>query len=385
MGSQVSSILSIKSVLKEGARFFTEMYKLGATPEIIDVGGGLGVHYGSDDPQLGATNYTEQEYANDVVFTIQSVCDENKVPHPHIITESGRALTAHSSVLIFNILGRNSVGEKKKLPTKQPKDIALIKELFDIYNHVNLSNINEYFHDLTEKQKDITQLFSYGHITLPQKAKAEELFLKSCKKIHKLAEGKATLKPIYKQLSDKLTSTYFGNFSLFQSIPDAWAIKQVFPIMPIHQLDKEPTQRAVIADLTCDSDGKITNFISKNSEQPTQNYIPVHTYKKNSDYFLGVFLIGAYQEILGDLHNLFGDTHAVHIESTKKSYEIKHLVYGNSISEVLKYVEYNEHSLIESMRKICEHSLNNKTMTHLEARQFMKNYQSMITSYTYLN
>lgn len=385
MGSQVSSIFSIKSVLKEGARFFAEIYKLGAKPEIIDVGGGLGVHYGCEDTNLGATNYTEQEYANDVVFTIQSICDENKIPHPHIITESGRALTAHSSVLIFNILGTNAVEDKKKLPSSQPKDIALIKELFEIYTHVNLSNINEYFHDLTEKHKDIIQLFNYGHLNLKQKAKAEELFFKSCKKIHKLSEGKIALKAIHNQLNDKLTSTYFGNFSLFQSIPDAWAIKQVFPIMPIHQLDTEPTQRAVIADLTCDSDGKINNFISQDSEQATQAYLPVHGYKKNKNYYLGVFLIGAYQEILGDLHNLFGDTHAVHIESTKKSYEIKHLVHGNSISEVLKYVEYNEHSLIESIRKVCEQGLQNKTITHLEARQFMKNYQSMITSYTYLN
>lgn len=385
MGSQVSSIFSIKSVLKEGTRFFTEIYKLGAKPDIIDVGGGLGIHYGCEDQKLGAMNYTEQEYANDVVFTIQSICDENKIPHPHIITESGRALTAHSSVLIFDILGTNSVESKQKLPVVSPKDAPLIKELFDIYTHVNLSNINEYFHDLMEKQKDINQLFNYGHLNLKQKSKAENIFLNSCKKIHKLTEGKATLKIIHNQLNDKLTSTYFGNFSLFQSIPDAWAIKQIFPIMPIHQLDKEPTQRAVIADLTCDSDGKINNFISQDSEKTAQTYLPVHSYAKNKTYYLGVFLIGAYQEILGDLHNLFGDTHAVHIESTKGSYEIKHLVHGNSISEVLKYVEYNEHSLIESIRKTCEQGLKNKTINHFEARQFMKNYQNMITSYTYLN
>lgn len=385
MGSQVSSIFSIKSVLKEGARFFAEIYKLGARPEIIDVGGGLGIHYGCKDTDLGATNYTEQEYANDVVFTIQSICDENNIPHPNIITESGRALTAHSSVLIFNILGTSSADDKKKLELSKPKDIALIKELYEIYTNVNITNINEYFHDLTEKQKDINQLFNYGHLNLKQKSQAEELFIKSCKKMHKLSDENKSLKDINSQLSDKLTSIYFGNFSLFQSIPDAWAIKQVFPIMPIHQLDTEPTKRAVIADLTCDSDGKINNFISQDPEKSTKAYLPVHSYKKNQNYYLGVFLIGAYQEILGDLHNLFGDTHAIHIESTKNSYEIKHLVYGNSIAEVLKYVEYNEHSLIESIRKVCEKGLQNKTITHLEARQFMKNYQSMIKSYTYLN
>lgn len=384
MGSQVSSIFSIKGVLKEGARFFSEIYQLGAKPDIIDVGGGLGVHYGCQEQDLGATNYTEQEYANDVVFTIQSICDEKNIPHPHIITESGRALTAHSSVLIFNILGTNSTENTKKIPTPKKQDVSLIKELFDIYNHVSLSNVNEYFHDLMEKQKDINQLFNYGHLNLEQKAKAEELFTNTCKKIHKLSDGKKALANIHKQLNEHLTSTYFGNFSLFQSIPDAWAIKQVFPIMPIHKLDKEPTQRAIIADLTCDSDGKINNFISQNPEHNAQGYLPVHSYEKNQTYYIGVFLIGAYQEILGDLHNLFGDTHAVHIESTKESYEIKHLVYGNSISQVLKYVEYNEHSMIEEIRKLCEKGLQNKSINHSDARQFMKNYQSMISSYTYL-
>lgn len=384
MGSQVSSIFSIKSVLKEGARFFAEIYKLGARPNIIDVGGGLGVHYGCEDQNLGATNYTEQEYANDVVFTIQSICDENKTPHPDIFTESGRALTAHCSVLIFNILGSNLQEDKKKLSINEEKDTTLIKELFDIYTYVNTSNINEYFNDLMEKQKDINQLFSYGHLSLDQKAKAEKIFMRACKKMHKLSEKEKNLQTMHSQLSGKLTSTYFGNFSLFQSIPDAWAIKQVFPIMPIHRLDQEPTQRAVIADLTCDSDGKMTQFISQNPDQAKEKYLPVHSYLKNTDYYLGVFLIGAYQEILGDLHNLFGDTHAVHVESTKNSYTIKHLVYGNSIATVLKYVEYNEHSLVESIRKLCEQGLQEKSLSHLEARQFMKNYQNMINSYTYL-
>lgn len=384
IGSQVPSIQSIKGSIKEAARFFTELHAMGANVKFIDVGGGLGVDYDGSGKSDSSTNYSEQEYANDVVAILQAICDERNVPHPNIISESGRALIAHSSLLVFDVLGYNEV-KKNSLPfSLDKKDSLLVKDLHFIYENVNNKNINEFYNDLIEKKNDTLQLFSFGGLSLEQRAKAEDLYWAIATKMTKIAKDVPDAEDIYWSLQKDLSDTLFCNFSVFQSLPDSWAVKQVFPVMPIHRLNERPERRATIVDLTCDSDGKIDHFIDTDSGNQ-QGYLEVHDMIEGQPYYLAAFLTGAYQEILGDLHNLFGDTDTVHITINENgSYSVDHVLQGDTVTEVLSYLDYNRPELLEMIRKATEHSIASGSLSHNDARLLMKHYEEGLSGYTYL-
>lgn len=385
IGSQIPSIQAIKAAIKEGARFFAEIYAMGAHLKYIDVGGGLGVDYDGSGKSDSSTNYSEQEYANDIVAILQSICDEKKIPHPDIISESGRALVAHSTALVFDVLGSNEITLKDFTLHSPDKESRLVQDLYDIYRSLSKENINEYYNDLVEKKRDTLQLFTYGVLSLEQRAKAEDLFRAIATKIVHIARGNPELEDIRYSLEAELSDTYFCNFSVFQSLPDSWAIDQLFPIMPIHRLLERPDRRAILVDLTCDSDGHITNFIDAESGGD-QKYLEVHSLEHGQPYYMAVFLTGAYQEILGDLHNLFGDTDAVHVSITESGgYQIDHVVEGDDVKEVLQYVEYNRADLIERVRKATESSILKGTISRSEARLLLEHYERGLSSYTYLS
>ncbi len=384
IGSQVPSIQSIKASVKEAGRYFTELYALGATPRYMDVGGGLGVDYDGSGKTDSSTNYSEQEYANDVVGILQAICDERNVPHPHIITESGRSLVAHSSLLIFDVLGMHEVKKNSLSFVVDKKDSLLVKDLFYIFENVNAKNINEFYNDLIEKKNDTLQLFSFGGLSLEQRAKAEDLYWAIATRMTEIARKSEDTEDIYKSLQRELSDTYFCNFSVFQSLPDSWAVKQVFPVMPIHRLQEKPEQRVTLVDLTCDSDGKIDHFIDPESSG-LRSFLDTHFLKENEPYYLSAFMTGAYQEILGDLHNLFGDTDTVHITcNADGTYAIDHVVYGDTVTEVLSYLDYHRAEMMELLRKSTEKSILKGTLTHQEARLLMKHYEEGLSGYTYL-
>jgi arginine decarboxylase len=384
IGSQIPSIQSIKAAIKEGARFFTEVYAMGANLKYIDVGGGLGVDYDGSGRSDSSTNYSEQEYANDIVAILQSICDEKKVPHPDIISESGRSLVAHSTALIFDVLGHSEVALQDFVLDGSEKESRLVQDLYEIYKSLNKDNINEYYNDLIEKKRDTLQLFTYGVLSLDQRAKAEDLFRAIATKIVTIARENNELEDIRYALEQELSDTYYCNFSVFQSLPDSWALEQLFPIVPIHRLNERPERRATLVDLTCDSDGQITSFIDAEAGG-IQKYLEVHALEPGKPYYMGVFLTGAYQEILGDLHNLFGDTDAVHVSLTDDGqYTIDHVVEGNDMREVLEYVEYQKPELLERVRKATESGILKGSISRQEARLLLEHYERGLSSYTYL-
>lgn len=384
IGSQIPSIQSIKAAIKEGARFFTEVYAMGAHLKYIDVGGGLGVDYDGSGRSDSSTNYSEQEYANDIVSILQSICDEKKVPHPDIISESGRSLVAHSTALVFDVLGHSEVALQDFVLENAEKESRLVQDLYEIYKSLNKDNINEYYNDLIEKKRDTLQLFTYGVLSLGQRAKAEDLFRAIATKIVNIARENNELEDMRYALEQELSDTYYCNFSVFQSLPDSWALEQLFPIVPLHRLNERPERRATLVDLTCDSDGHITSFIDAEAGG-VQKYLEVHALEPGKPYYMGVFLTGAYQEILGDLHNLFGDTDAVHVSFTEDGkYTIDHVVEGNDIREVLEYVEYQKPELLERVRKATESGILKGTISRQEARLLLEHYERGLTSYTYL-
>lgn len=382
IGSQISSIQAIKSSLKEGARFFAELYSLGARPRFIDVGGGLGVDYDGTGSSDGSINYSEQEYANDVISVIQGICDERKIPHPNIVTESGRSLVAHHSVLIFDVLGVNEVAKASLSQAVDESDHKITRNLNEIYESLTEKNIRECFHDTLQLKDEALQLYTLGYLSITQRAKIENLIWAINTKTAKIAGNNEEFSDITPNLAQELSDTYFCNFSVFQSMPDAWAVDQLFPIMPIHRLNEEPRRRAVLVDLTCDSDGKVDKFIS--NTDTTKNALEVHYLQPNSPYYLGTFLIGAYQEILGDLHNLFGDTDAVHITITEAGYIVEDVVEGDSVAEVLSYVQYNRSELVDNIRRAAEAGIQRGTITKQEARLLLKHYEEGLAGYTYL-
>jgi arginine decarboxylase len=386
IGSQISSISSVKGSLKEGTRFYTELYQMGARLKYIDVGGGLGVDYDGSGSTDSSINYSEQEYANDVVSIIQSTCDERGVPHPDIVTEAGRALVAHHSVLVFNVLGVNEVQKKEPSSLPSKDDHRIVQDLAYIYEQVNESNIHEFYHDVMHARETTLQLFTFGVIPLSQRAKAENLCWVILTKMEKIARKMEDAEDLAQQLQELLSDTYFCNFSVFQSMPDSWAVGQLFPVLPIHRHDEEPTRKAILVDLTCDSDGKIGQFIDTSGERTKvkKTALEVHELSESSPYYMGVFLVGAYQEILGDLHNLFGDTDAVHITVTNAGYTVDHVVEGDTVTEVLSYVQYHRPELIESIRRASEESILQGTISKQEARLLMRHYEEGLSGYTYL-
>jgi arginine decarboxylase len=385
VGSQIPVIQNIKSSLKEGARFYTELYAMGATElKYIDVGGGLGVDYDGTGHSDSSINYSEQEYANDIVSVLQALCDEKKVPHPNIVSESGRYLVAHHSVLVFNVTGVNNL-HRTSLPRPIKKDDPqVLQDLQYIFEKVNADNLNECFNDLTQIKQETLQLFVYGVLSLRHRADGEAMYWAIATKMIQIAKmNRNEYEEIYTSLQQEICDTYFCNFSVFQSVPDSWAVGQIFPVMPIHRLQEEPDRLATLADLTCDSDGKIEKFIDVDNGGYRKT-IQVHKLEPNQQYYIGVFLTGAYQEILGDLHNLFGDTDAVHVSVTEAGYTIDHYVPGDTVTEVLSYVQYNRSQLIEQVRQATEESILKGQLSKQDAKLLIKHYEEGLSGYTYL-
>ena len=385
IGSQIPTIQCIKTSLKEGIRFYTEIYKSGATSlRYIDVGGGLGIDYDGTRSSDSSVNYSEQEYANDIVSSLQNLCDENEVPHPNIITESGRFLVAHHSVLIFNVTGVNNLTRTAPPRSATKEDPPVMRDMQYIYDKLTKTNIVESFHDLQQAQQESLQLFNYGLLSVQERAWVESMYFAIATRMIQTSKKLAVAEDIVAQLSKELCDTYFCNFSLFQSIPDAWAVGQMFPVVPIQRLQERPDREATLADLTCDSDGKLEKFIDPETGE-TKTTLSVHEITDpKENYFLGVFLTGAYQEILGDLHNLFGDTDAVHISVSSTGYTIDHYIPGDTVTEVLSYVQYHQHSMIESIRAAAEGSIQRGSITKQEAKQLIKSYEDGLSGYTYL-
>src|SRR5918993_491469 len=339
LGSQITNIRIVKGALNEAARVYTELAKMGAGLQYLDVGGGLGVDYdGSQTNFESSMNYTLDEYANDVVYHIQTVCDEAGVAHPTIVSESGRATVAYHSVLVFNVLGVSGFGAEQVPTSANPDWEQPIVDLVETYNNVNARNALEAFHDAQQALDMALSLFNGGYLPLDQRSMAENLFWAICTKLQKITQLMAEVPEDLQNLDEMLSDTYFCNFSLFQSIPDSWAIKQLFPVMPIHRLKEKPTNHAVLGDITCDSDGKLDRFVDRRDVKKT---LPLHSVT-DEPYYLGVFLVGAYQEILGDLHNLLGDTHAVHVSlDAGGNVMLEALIKGDTVREVLDYVEFD--------------------------------------------
>ena len=383
LGSQISAIRAVKNAMREAGRFYVECVKLGAPLKYFDAGGGLGVDYdGSQTNFASSMNYSLQEYANDIVFGLQEICDPAGVPNPTIVTESGRAVVAHHSMLVMNVLGVGEFESGKIPETLSEESPRGVRNLLDEYREVSTKNLREAYHDALEYREEALSMFSLGSLSLPERVLAEDIFWAFCQKVLKLVREMREVPEEFENLERALSDTYFCNFSMFQSLPDIWAIDQLFPIMPIHRLTEEPTRRAVLADITCDSDGKIDHFIDR---RDVKDVLELHTFDEASEYHLGVFLIGAYQEILGDLHNLFGNTHTVHVSlAPGGGYQIEHVVAGDSVTDVLKYVSYAREDLVARVRRFAELSVRSGRMTLDETRNLVRMYEEGLSGYTYL-
>ncbi|TWU23132.1 Biosynthetic arginine decarboxylase [Novipirellula galeiformis] len=384
VGSQITHIRQLKAAILEAARIYVDLHRRGAGLEMLDVGGGLGVDYdGSNSDNESSMNYSMQEYAKDVVYLVQTVCNEAEVPHPELISESGRAVAAHHSVLVVNTLGVTQQGSVQDLPTDIPDDFEQpVQDLWMTYNALTSVNMLESFHDAQTSLDLAMNLFSGGYLPLEQRVVAENLYFAICHRVREFASEMDHVPDDVKHLNRLLSDIYFANFSLFQSVPDSWAIDQLFPVMPIHRLDEQPTRHSVIGDITCDSDGKIDKFVSSDGPQRT---ILLHELEKNQPYQIGIFMVGAYQEILGDLHNLFGDTHAVHVDLNGDSVKIESVVKGDTVSEVLGYVQYDDKELIRRLLDSIEASVSSGKIDNGQAGEMIRFYERALASYTYLS
>jgi len=382
LGSQITNIRQIKAAVIEAARIYVDLKRAGTGLTYLDVGGGLGIDYdGSQTDFESSVNYTLEEYARDVVYHIQNICDEAEVPHPTIITESGRAVAAYHSLLVFNVVGVSGFGEEE-LPSAVPEDSeqALI-DLFETQRSITKKNLLESYHDAQQALDSALNLFNLGYLSLEQRSLAENFYWAICRKILRLAKELDYFPEELEGLDAMLSDTYFCNFSLFQSMPDSWAVKQLFPIMPIHRLDEKPTRSAVLGDISCDSDGKVDQFIDRRDVKKT---LALHPYN-NETYILGSFLLGAYQEILGDLHNLFGDTNAVHVSlSDQNDVVLETVVQGDTVREVLAYVQYNSGALLDEFRKDVELAVREQRVGYEEAGRLLNIYKEGLQGYTYL-
>ncbi len=384
IGSQVTKIRRIKIALREASEFYVQLHKSGFNIEYVDIGGGLGVDYdGTRSPNSeSSVNYSLQEYVNDSIATMVDASDRNNIPHPNIITESGRSLTAHHSVLVFEVLETTTLPEWREEddePTEN--DHELVKELYSLWDRLNQSAMLETWHDAQQIREEALDRFSLGLLDLKTRAQIERLFWSVARELYQMTNETKHVPEELRHLPKILSDKYFCNFSLFQSMPDSWAIDQIFPIVPLQRLDEKPVRAATLQDITCDSDGKIDNFIS------TRNfsyYLPVHTIKPKESYYLGVFLVGAYQEILGDLHNLFGDTNAVHVSVNDDGYEIDQIIDGETVAEVLDYVQYNAKKLVRTVETWVTSAVKSEIITAEEGKEFLSTYRSGLYGYTYL-
>lgn len=389
VGSQIHNIRLIKNVINELGQIYVELVKLGAGMRYLDIGGGLGIDYdGTQRAVDSSMNYTLEEYADDVVFRIGNICNQAEIDHPTIISESGRAMVAQHSVLVFPVLGRNSVEtiewhgddfEAWSTRCEVPKPMA---ELHQCYQEIEVGNVAQSYHDVAQARDECLDSFALGYLNLEGRALAERLFWSSCVRIRDLMRPHPDDFDDLEEIETLLRGTYFCNFSLFQSMPDSWAIQQLFPIMPIHRLNEEPTARAILADVTCDSDGRIDQFIS---EGDPKHVLEVHDLVAGQPYYLAAFLVGAYQETLGDLHNLFGDAHVAHIQVDEDGgWSVNEVVPGDTIREVLQYVQYEPDSLAKNLRRDCEKAVRQCVITAKESRVLMRFYEEGLRGYTYL-
>lgn len=383
IGSQITKIRKIKNALREASHFYVQIHRMGFEPSFVDIGGGLGVDYdGTRSPSSSSSlNYTIQEYVNDAVSTFVDVANKNGLPHPNVVTESGRSLAAHHSILVFQILEATAppVYNAKEESTDEAHELT--GDLIAILKNLNTTNMLEAWHDTQQTRETALDLFSLGMLNLEQRAKIEALYYSIARQVSIMADGMKHPPEELGTLLKSLSHKYFGNFSLFQSLTDSWAIDQIFPIMPVHLLNERPTNYATLQDITCDSDGKIDNFISTEG-RPHQ--IALHPLREGVPYYIGVFLVGAYQEILGDLHNLFGDTNAVHITSTSNGYSIDKVIDGESVADVLQYVQYNPKKLVRRVEEWVMGCVKGGGITAEEGREFLSNYRSGLYGYTYL-
>lgn len=383
IGSQVNNIRKIKVAIREASQFYVQLHLNGYNICFVDIGGGLGVDYDgtSSSNSESSVNYSTQEYVNDVISTLVDASNKNNLPQPNIITESGRSLTAHHSVLIFEALEATSLPVWDEDEEINPNEHELLKELFNLWNTLNQTRMHETWHDAQQIREEALDRFSLGLLDLKTRAQIERLFWSIAKEIHQMTAELKHIPEELLQLPKLLSDKYFCNFSLFQSLPDSWAIDQIFPIIPIQRLDERPERSATLQDITCDSDGKIDNFISTRN---LSYYLPVHAMKPKEPYYIGVFLVGAYQEILGDLHNLFGDTNAVHVSVNDKGYSIDQIIDGETVAEVLEYVQYSPKKMVRTVETWVTSSVKSGIITTEEGKEFLSNYRSGLYGYTYL-
>ena len=380
LGSQITDIRYIKAALEEIGRFYVEIREMGFDLTHVDVGGGLGVDYeGSKTTRPASMNYTTREYANDIVYGLGTICREQGIPMPNLISESGRALTAHPPLLLVNVTDVEAQTDPK-VPPLRPDDHRVLVELHENLESLSLDRVEEAFHDAIAAKERVQELFASDAITLRELANIEELYLCTINAIAKLIarEDRSAYTEILNHIETALVDRYFCNFSLFQSLPDHWAIDQLFPIMPIHRLDEQPIRRGTIQDITCDSDGVIDRFAGGRKGKPS---LELHPHRPGEPYILGIFLAGAYQEILGDLHNLFGDTNAVHVRATPTGYEITDLVHGDTVTEVLNYVQFKASDLLANFRRKVARA---EGLSRNEANAFIADYVAGLEGYTYL-
>ena len=384
IGSQVTKIRRIKNALREACQFYVQLTQLGFDIDFIDIGGGLGVDYDGtrNSASENSMNYSIQEYVNDSVYQLVDACNKNGIKHPNIITESGRSLTAHHSVLVVEVLETASLPQWDDSRDHLREDEnELVRDLYEIYDKINMARLLEDWHDALQIREEALDRFSLGLLDLRTRAMVEKLFWSVAREVNMLVSDMKHAPEELRGVAKMLPEKYFCNFSLFQSLPDSWAIDQVFPVVPLSRLAERPDKLATIQDITCDSDGKIGNFISN---QGFSHYLPVHQLKEGEHYYLGVFLVGAYQEILGDLHNLFGDTNAVHIDVYKDHYEIDQVIDGETVAEVLDYVQFSPKELVRNVESWVAESIRAKKITADEGNEFVRNYRSGLYGYTYL-
>jgi len=383
IGSQITKIRRIQTALNEAAQYYVNLRKMGYNVDFVDCGGGLGVDYDGtrSASSESSVNYSIQEYVNDCIYTFVEAANKNGIAHPNIITESGRSLTAHHSVLVIDVLETASLPEMTEDFEPNENEHQLVKDLYDIWDNINSRSMLEDWHDAEQIREEALDLFAHGMVDLRTRAEIESMYWSVCREINTIAKGLKHVPEELRNLDKLLADKYFCNFSLFQSLPDSWAIDQLFPIVPIQRLDERPTRNATLQDITCDSDGKIANFVTN---RHISHVLPVHTLRKNEPYYLGVFLVGAYQEILGDMHNLFGDTNAVHISVKDGGYSIDQIFDGETVEEVLDYVQYNPKKLVRQLEIWVTKSVKQGKISLEEGKEFLSNYRSGLYGYTYL-
>ena len=383
IGSQITKIRRIQTALREASQFYVQLHQMGYNVEFVDCGGGLGVDYDGtrSSNSESSVNYSIQEYVNDCIYTFADVSNKNNIPHPNLITESGRSLSAHHSVLIMQVLETASLPSMNE--SFEPNEDAhqLVKDMYEIWDNLNPRTLLEDWHDAQQIREECLDLFSHGFVDLRTRADIESMYWSVTREVNMLAQTQKHIPEELLSLDKLLADKYFCNFSLFQSLPDSWAIDQLFPIMPIQRLNERPDKQATLQDITCDSDGKIANFVTNSY---LSHSLPVHKLKKGEPYYLAVFLVGAYQEILGDMHNLFGDTNAVHVSVTDSGYSIEKIIDGETVAEVLEYVQYEPKKLARRLEIWVAKSLQSGKITLEEGKEFLSNYRSGLYGYTYL-